>query len=527
MRLGKKEYMAWIGFGLGSWITTNGIFQELPHIAKTAPEGYDLFSYATVLVALSNVFPAAYYYLLNVHCVKDLGQGGRMTGAGGKERLERYGVYGFVGCCGVLICVLLGLFWHKQSGGRSIFLLVLIFFGGGIDSTTSVIFYPFAHRRARGDVTCVTAMMTGEALTGLFVAGLAAAQESDDDDGDLRFSVETFFYLLSAFVVLSVACYAWLAVFTRSRRPLRSTRRSSCTSSSNCRRRNYNRIGKEEDDGVVVTQGSCDFAVCAADDGFEGSPIGGEEKEDVVAMGGDEHAKARGKSEDEKRCQLIDANDDEEGGKQEMSRVAREAKGDTPLLDEDKPPPKQLRWWGDILFWGQAALSFVENGLHTSLLPHSLAPFPSSDVDVVSLATKLGFAGASICTVLAQCNASGKRDDISTYGFALCNLVIAATSLWMICAAANVSALTSASFSPGWAVTIVVACKCAIAFSKTALFLHFFRDSSSVAPSDDNTTSAEVFRHGGAGIQLGALVGALVFFVLTVPCDLLSKSGGG
>ena len=41
------------------------------------------------------------------------------------------------------------------------------------------------------------------------------------------------------------------------------------------------------------------------------------------------------------------------------------------------------------LFMGQAALAFVENGLHTALLPHALSSFPNSQTNI-SIATKLG-----------------------------------------------------------------------------------------------------------------------------------------
>jgi hypothetical protein len=35
---------AFVVLGLGAWITVNGVYQELPIIAQTAPEGYDIFS---------------------------------------------------------------------------------------------------------------------------------------------------------------------------------------------------------------------------------------------------------------------------------------------------------------------------------------------------------------------------------------------------------------------------------------------------------------------------------------------------
>jgi hypothetical protein len=40
---------AYVTLGLGAWVTVNGVYQELPYIAQTAPEGYDIFSYVAPL----------------------------------------------------------------------------------------------------------------------------------------------------------------------------------------------------------------------------------------------------------------------------------------------------------------------------------------------------------------------------------------------------------------------------------------------------------------------------------------------
>ena len=142
--------------GVGNWVQTNGIFQELPRIATNAPEGYDLFSYATVLVALSNIFPLCYLYFLNRMCI---------------ERCERLCIYLAVGCCGAAVCVCLAFLYvvfernkttriiqtptlehrydHVTMFGNhevSLALFVLIFLAGGLDCTTSVVFFPVARR---------------------------------------------------------------------------------------------------------------------------------------------------------------------------------------------------------------------------------------------------------------------------------------------------------------------------------------------------------------------------------------------
>mmetsp|Transcript_6752 Transcript_6752/g.15476 ORF Transcript_6752/g.15476 Transcript_6752/m.15476 type:complete len:114 (+) Transcript_6752:505-846(+) len=82
----------------------------------------------------------------------------------------------------------------------------------------------------------------------------------------------------------------------------------------------------------------------------------------------------------------------------------------------------------------------------------------------------------------------------------------------------------------------VVACKCALAYLKASLFLAAHPDSSTrrglsgEAPSEaprggggalSRGDGEETLRYGGAGVQVGGLVGSLLFFVLTVPLPVL------
>ena len=52
-------FVAFVGLGLGSWIAVNGIFQELPVVALTAPPQFNISvieSYAALLVAGANAY---------------------------------------------------------------------------------------------------------------------------------------------------------------------------------------------------------------------------------------------------------------------------------------------------------------------------------------------------------------------------------------------------------------------------------------------------------------------------------------
>ena len=151
----------------------------------------------------------------------------------------------------------------------SLALFVLIFLAGGLDCTTSVVFFPVA-RRLSNDKTYITALMLGEAMTGLLTSTLSTLQSLNDYK---ILSIKTFFVILSVIVIIATMSFRYIET-------------------------------------------------------------------KMMSM------------------------------KENRSNVPRR-------MDEMK------------LFLGQAALAFVENGLHTTLLPHALASFPHSDTNI-SIATKLG-----------------------------------------------------------------------------------------------------------------------------------------
>jgi len=448
---GKREMklmVAWCVLGLASWVQTNGIFQELPEIAKHAPgrcittlyirakkknttlkrtntlhtEGYDLFSYATVLVALSNVFPLCYLYFLKREYI---------------ERCERMCIYFGIGCCGAAVCVFLAfLYDHVTTVGdhnTSVAFFVLIFLAGGLDCTTSVVFFPVAQRLSN-EKRYVTALMLGEASTGILTSGLSTLQSLNDYK---TFTVEIFFVILSIIVIVAVLSFRYIE-----------------TSMS------------------------------------------------------------------------IEKN------------ISRTSTRTTVTATRTTTTTPSMR-----LFLGQAALAFVENGLHTTLLPHALSSFPNSARNI-SIATKLGYAGASVSIICAHCRPLRSKAE-----WILAYVLVFLTSTWMIVSSAGIynnKAITQFPYEEG-AVTIIVLCKIIIAYTKTALFLYFFRENDVVdddvlnddieiflLPKDEDNeediTSSHhmndddvTFRWGGAGIQAGGFVGAILFFLLTVPTCVLNN----
>ena len=80
---------------------------------------------------------------------------------------------------------------------------------------------------------------------------------------------------------------------------------------------------------------------------------------------------------------------------------------------------------------------------------------------------------------------------------------------------------------------IVTVCKWTVTYGKTALFLvyHSDGDASPSEPEDKTEEEArhedglppDLFRWAGAGMQAGGLVGSILFFVLTVPFQVISN----
>ncbi|KAH0617319.1 hypothetical protein JD844_015361 [Phrynosoma platyrhinos] len=196
--------------GTGSWVAINGMWVELPLMVPSAPEGWLLPSYLTVIIQLANVGPLAFTLAHRF-----------LPG-----RVSEVGViYAILGL-GCLACLLLAFFWRSTSlvGGipRSTALLALLFFLALVDCTSSVTFLPYM-RRLRLDY--LTTYFVGEGLSGLLPGLVALGQgvgtlhcngtgngtgRPQEDRQEPRFSVQTFFFLLTIMMGISLASFVFL-----------------------------------------------------------------------------------------------------------------------------------------------------------------------------------------------------------------------------------------------------------------------------------------------------------------------------
>ncbi|XP_060948962.1 riboflavin transporter 2 [Limanda limanda] len=206
-------------FGMGAWVSINGLWVELPLIVPQIPEGWYLPSYLSILIQMANVGPL---FVTLMH---------RFRPGALNETAVIYVIIGL----GTVASFLLGFFWKETvvvaGASRSVALLVLTFFLAAVDCTSSVTFLPFMMRLKP---QYLTTYYIGEGLSGLLPALVALIQGvgvvhclnstqsltpglNGSVTFDLQahyqpanFSAEEFFFFLSAMMVVCLVAFLLL-----------------------------------------------------------------------------------------------------------------------------------------------------------------------------------------------------------------------------------------------------------------------------------------------------------------------------
>jgi len=118
-------------FGIGAWISINGMWVELPLLVQTLPESWNLPSFMSVIIQVANIGPIAYALL---------------HAAFPNAVNERNGVYAVM-VIGTVSSLLMIFLWRETTvvdgEERSGALLALLFFVSLVDCSSSVLFMPF------------------------------------------------------------------------------------------------------------------------------------------------------------------------------------------------------------------------------------------------------------------------------------------------------------------------------------------------------------------------------------------------
>lgn len=209
-------------FGMGSWVSINGLWVELPLIVPQIPEGWYLPSYLSVLIQMANIGPL---FVTLMHRFR--------PGA-----LNEAAVIYVIIVLGTLASFLLGFFWKETLVVAgipfSVALLVLTFFLAAVDCTSSVTFLPFMMRLKP---QYLTTYFIGEGVSGLLPAVVALIQgvgvvqcvngtkslnhtlntsdsaatfEMQAQYQPANFSAEVFFFFLSAMMLVCLVAFLLL-----------------------------------------------------------------------------------------------------------------------------------------------------------------------------------------------------------------------------------------------------------------------------------------------------------------------------
>ncbi|XP_068603325.1 riboflavin transporter 2 [Brachionichthys hirsutus] len=209
-------------FGMGSWVSINGLWVELPLVVPQIPEGWYLPSYLSVLIQMANIGPL---FVTLMHRFRP----GALN--------ETAVIYAIVSL-GTVASFLLGFFWKETAvvagAPRSVALLVLTFFLATVDCTSSVTFLPFMMRLeprflttyyigegVSGLLPALVALVQGvgvlDCLNGTQTTNLTLSSSNSSVTFDLQahyqpanFSAEVFFFFLSAMMLVCLLAFLLL-----------------------------------------------------------------------------------------------------------------------------------------------------------------------------------------------------------------------------------------------------------------------------------------------------------------------------
>ncbi|XP_038126683.1 solute carrier family 52, riboflavin transporter, member 2 [Cyprinodon tularosa] len=202
-------------FAMGSWVSVNSLWVELPVVVRELPEGWNLPAYLSVLIAFGNLGPIA--VTVTHHCAP-----GRLN-----ERLAIHCIQALA----VAASVFLAIFWSHTvtiaGVERSLPFLILTFVLALVCCTSTVTFLPFMFRYPP---QYIRTFFIGQGFSALFPCIMALGQgvsklECKTENGTVKpeyleenFPAQNFFWFL--FVMLTISALSFAALTRRQTEPL-------------------------------------------------------------------------------------------------------------------------------------------------------------------------------------------------------------------------------------------------------------------------------------------------------------------
>ncbi|XP_074469118.1 solute carrier family 52, riboflavin transporter, member 2 [Sebastes fasciatus] len=191
-------------FAMGSWISVNSLWVELPVVVNVLPEEWNLPAYLSVLIAFGNIGPIA--VTVTHHCAP-----GRLN-----ERI----VIHCIQVLAVVASALLAIFWSHTvtiaGEERSLLFLIFTFVLSFVCCTSNVTFLPFMFSYPP---QYIRTFFIGQGLSALFPCIVALGQgvgklECKTVNGTVQpeyleenFPVQNFFWFLCVMLVISAVSF--------------------------------------------------------------------------------------------------------------------------------------------------------------------------------------------------------------------------------------------------------------------------------------------------------------------------------
>lgn len=197
-------------FGISAWVCVNAMFTQLPLLVQTAPEGWNLPSYLSIIVQIANVGPIL-YSLSQMYCPNLI-----------RDSKLIYFILILGSCSLVLLSFLYSHTWTIFDDIHSGPLFILAFCISLVGCTSSVLFIPFMNNYPE---VYLISYMIGEGLSGFLPSVLSLSQgiggnptcvNATSETGesilvpsspDPRFSTKVFFLIIFCIMTLSTISF--------------------------------------------------------------------------------------------------------------------------------------------------------------------------------------------------------------------------------------------------------------------------------------------------------------------------------
>lgn len=204
-----------------------GIYSEIPILGTTLPEGYAIAVDMNLSLQLANIVPFLYFVLMvfrrayNFIRQKKKLENSQVDEQNAPTHVQQFEWIDTIGIIsllviGIVTLILMSFLWNIQVSGRSWPFLILTFFIGVCDCTSTLLFYPFV---LHFTYAYTSALLIGESLTGLVASVISIIQMPTDKI--LLFPFWVFCVILAVITCLSLVAYCLLRFLPYCKRELR------------------------------------------------------------------------------------------------------------------------------------------------------------------------------------------------------------------------------------------------------------------------------------------------------------------